>query len=84
MKLVLLLPVSLVLNTVFALFAGVLKLLVSLLNPILLIATLVDIPIVLIQVIFGSIVTVLRGQRVVPADDFSVDESELLEDGEEI
>ena len=83
-KLLLLLPVSLVLNTVFVFLTALLKLLVSLLNPFLLIATLLDIPLVLIQAVFGGIAAVLSGQRVVPAEEFSAIELGFLETGEEL
>ena len=83
-KLILLLPVSLLLNTVFVFIAAVVKVIASLPNPFLFLATLIDVPLVLLQAVFGGLATALSGQRVVPAEDINGLHSCFLESGEEI
>lgn len=82
-KLLIMLPISLPLNTIVALIMVLVKLLTSLLNPLLFLATLIDVPLVLGQAVFGGIIVATTGRRKTPASDFDMGQRIDLEAGHE-
>ena len=68
-KLLLMFPLSLCLNLVAATITTLVFLLFSVLNPLVFLATLVDIPSVLIQTLYHTFLASFRGIRRVPLED---------------
>ena len=75
------LPLSLVLNVLVAAFSILARLLGNILNPLLLLATVIDAPVVLWSALAGTVGTALTGRRKVAASDFRLGEQMELKAG---
>jgi len=72
------LPLSLVLNVVVAVVSIFVRLLLNILNPFLMLAAVLDAPLVLWSALAGTVVTAITGRRKVAASDFGpVEQMEL-------
>ncbi len=82
--LIFLFPISVIFNLINSVFLIIVMLLKSILKPGALIGTIIDIPSVLFQAVWGGMAKAITGKRAVWASDFSTNQIIALDNGDKI